>query len=130
VPGVRHRLTPTRLSRTPAAVTATAAGVSSRTERQQKGDEPEALADTTMIWIALCLPLMIVGVAIALLPLIWAMVHERRSVGSGNLRRTLPGSIAPLPMENSNGAISVCAICSSVVLDIDTHVRAVHRLAA
>ena len=130
MPGVRHRLTPTRLSHTPAAVTATAAGVSSRTELQQKGEEPEALADTTMIWIALCLPLMIVGVAIALLPLIWAMVHERRSVGSGNIRSTLPGSITPLPMENSNGAISVCAICSSVVLDIDTHVRAVHRLAA
>jgi uncharacterized membrane protein len=88
------------------------------------------VVDTVMIWIALCLPLMIVGVAIATLPLIWAMVHERR-FGSGERPcgdRAAP--IASLPMERPVAEMSVCAMCSSVVTDVEAHVRAIHRLAA
>ena len=45
---------------------------------EQKGDRPWMVAYTTMIWIALCLPLMVLGLAIATIPIIWAMIHEHR----------------------------------------------------
>ncbi len=88
-----------------------------------------------MLWIALCLPLMIVGVAIATLPLAWAIAHEHRT-SSSTSSSTLPDhqvpSSAPLPLEGGRGnrGMNVCAVCSSVVLDSETHFRAVHVPAA
>jgi len=83
-----------------------------------------------MIWIALCLPLMIVGVAIATLPLIWAMVHERRFGSGDRPGGDLAAPMSSLPMERPVAELNVCAVCSSVVTDVEAHVRAVHRLAA
>ena len=83
-----------------------------------------------MIWIALCLPLMILGVAIAILPLVWAMAHERRSGGNEVSRAELPEPVTSVPVERADAELTVCAVCSSVVHDVDAHFRAVHRLAA
>ena len=104
--------------------------MSSGGHRQQKGDRPAALVDTTMIWIALCLPLMILGVVIAILPLVWAMAHERRWGSNEVPRVEMAEPVTAVPVENANAELAVCAVCSSVVHDVDAHFRAVHRLAA
>jgi len=73
---------------------------------------------------------MILGVVIAILPLVWAMALERRS-GSNEIPRAEPAEpVKCVPVENANAELAVCSVCSSVVHDIDAHFRAVHRLAA
>jgi len=88
------------------------------------------VAYTTMIWIALCLPLMVLGLAIATMPIIWAMIHEHR-YGSAEKPRLKPLEVVEQPsVRTLNAEMTVCTVCSSVVADLNSHKRAVHHRAA
>jgi hypothetical protein len=86
------------------------------------------VAYDTMIWIALCVPLMILGIAVATVPIIVAMVHEHRYGNAGRPRFKRPEVRAPLSTLVDD--VTVCTVCSSVVADLASHERAVHDRAA
>ena len=83
-----------------------------------------------MIWIALCLPLMVLGLAIATIPIIWAIIHEHR-YGSAEKSRLKPLEAVEQPwLATLDADMTVCTVCSSVVADLNSHKRAVHHRAA
>jgi hypothetical protein len=74
-----------------------------------------------MVWLALCLPLMIVGIAIATVPLIHAFHHQHRYG-----LEMKPRSEPPRNTQRSVGT-TVCPDCAAVVVDQKTHTEAVHQ---
>ena len=88
------------------------------------------MAHTVMIWIAICLPVMVLAIAIATLPIIWAMVHERR-YGSAEKPGNQPFDVMEhLRLRSIDADMTVCSVCSSVVADLNCHRRAAHDSAA
>ena len=82
-----------------------------------------------MTWIAICIPLMIIAIAVATVPLVWAMVHQHRYGSSDGPRRSgTEASIRPTSM--APAASNVCTVCSAVVADVLGHRRAIHVEAA
>ena len=83
-----------------------------------------------MIWIALCLPLMVLGVAIATIPIVWAMIHEHR-YGSAEKPRLKRLEVVKQPsLTTFDADMAVCTVCSSIVTDLSVHTLAVHHSAA
>jgi hypothetical protein len=69
---------------------------------------------------------MLLGIAIATLPLIGAMVHTHR-YGSDEAPRPEPVHVVEQgPPTTLQPTLPVCAVCSSVVADLSSHSRAVH----
>jgi len=79
--------------------------------------------------LAICVPVMIVAVAIATVPIIWAIHHHHR-YGSGEKPRPQEsgGQTARLPRVAVPW--STCPECASVVADLGIHSVAIHRAAA
>ena len=71
------------------------------------------------IW-AVLIPLMILGIAIATVPIIYAMHHQHRYDMDVKPRWEPPKTAEP----------TVCPHCSAMVLDQDVHVGAVHAVAS
>ena len=84
-----------------------------------------------MIWIALSLPLMVLGLAIATVPIIWAMVQEHRYGTAEKPRPKRLEKVGERPSFTTLDAdMTVCTVCRSVVTDLSSHTRAVHHRAA
>jgi tryptophan-rich sensory protein len=70
------------------------------------------------VW-AVLIPLMIIGIAIASVPIIYAMHHQHRYDMDVKPRWEPPKAAAP----------TVCPQCSAMILDEEVHIRAVHTMA-
>ncbi len=83
-----------------------------------------------MAWLAICLPLMAVGVAIATVPLVFATHHQHRygHHGSDPHRRSAPGSV-PTSTATIDSNWTVCPNCTAVVADQAIHESAAHATA-
>jgi hypothetical protein len=81
-------------------------------------------------WIAICLPLMAVGVGIATVPLLFATHHQHTygPHGSDPLRRDAPGSV-PTSAAAQESNWTVCPRCSAVVVNQAIHDGTVHARA-
>ncbi len=82
-----------------------------------------------MAWLAICLPLMAVGIAIATLPLAYATHHQHTygHHGSDPLRRGSPRTAATSPEQM--GSHTVCPNCTALVADQTMHDSSVHATA-
>ncbi len=80
-----------------------------------------------MAWFAICLPLMVVGVAIATVPLAYATHHQHRygHHGSDPHRRDAPGSV-PSSAASVGSNLTACPNCAALVVDKAIHDSAVH----
>jgi hypothetical protein len=83
-----------------------------------------------MAWLAICLPVMAVGVAIATVPLAIATRHQHKygHHGSNPHHRGVAAS-APAPMPTSDPGWTVCPNCTAVVADQAIHDSTVHAMA-
>ena len=83
-----------------------------------------------MTWIAYCLPLMAVGIAIATVPLLFATHHQHTygHHGSDPHRRRAPGSV-PTATAAQDSNWTVCPRCNAVVVDQAIHDSTVHASA-
>ena len=83
-----------------------------------------------MAWLAICLPVMAIGVLIATVPLIYAMHHQHRYGAHGidpNRRGALGSEAATTATIGSNW--TVCPNCTAVVADLAIHDGVVHATA-
>jgi hypothetical protein len=82
-----------------------------------------------MNWLAVCLPLMVVGVAIATVPLIYACRHQHKygTQGSDPHRREV-SRVAAAPQEHIDSPI-VCPNCAALVADQAMHDGSLHAVA-
>ena len=79
-----------------------------------------------MVWLAICLPVMIIGVAIATVPLIYGTYHHREN-GLREEPRPWAGPVTRLsPTVHDSSKWMVCGECSAVVADQVIHNRSVH----
>jgi hypothetical protein len=81
-----------------------------------------------MSWLAICIPFMLVGVAVATLPLAYATHHQHR-YGPNNSdpqRRKAPRQAALPP--GTIGSSSVCPRCAALVVDRKMHDTSVHAV--
>ncbi len=80
-----------------------------------------------MAWLAICLPLMIIGIAIATVPIIYAMHHQHRYGMDVKPRPDTQQRVIAPGIQNSAGW-TVCSDCSTIVVDPEDHARALHQL--
>jgi len=79
-----------------------------------------------MYWLVICLPLMIIGVAIATVPLLLATHHQHKHDRTEEYR-PLAGRVAlPNRIADNSSSWTVCSDCSAVVADVVTHKSSVH----
>lgn len=81
-----------------------------------------------MSWLAICIPLMVLAVAVATVPLAYATHHQHTygHHGSDPYRRDAPRSAATSP--GPIGASTVCPKCTALVVDQAMHDSSVHAL--
>ena len=80
-----------------------------------------------MAWLAVCIPLMVVGVAVATVPLAFGTHHQQKYGHHGT--RPVPqepsGSLlTPSAISSSN--LTLCPSCSAIVADQSLHQNSVH----
>ena len=82
-----------------------------------------------MVWLAICLPVMIIGVAIATVPLIYGTYHQHKhDLHEGP--RPWAGPVTRLnPTVHDSPSWTVCGECSAVVADQVIHNSSVHLAA-
>ena len=79
-----------------------------------------------MTWLAICLPLMVIGLAIATVPIVYAMHHQHR-YGLDVKPRPETGTTSGPPTTTGGSELVVCPDCSALIMDRGIHARAVHR---
>ena len=81
-----------------------------------------------MSWLAICIPFMVVGVAVATLPLAYATHHQHRygPNSSDPQRRKAPRTAAM--SRGAIGSSTVCPECAAVVVDAKMHEESVHTV--
>ena len=79
-----------------------------------------------MDWLILCIPLMIVGIAVATVPLVVMTRHQHKhDLHEGP--RPLAGPVTRLnPTVHDSSSWTVCGECSAVVANQVIHNRSVH----
>jgi len=82
-----------------------------------------------MAWLAICVPLMVVGVAVATVPLAYATHHQHTygHHGSDPHRRAASRTAATAPTEIVSPR--VCPDCAALVTDQSMHDNSVHSAA-
>ena len=81
-----------------------------------------------MSWIAVCVPLMVIGVAIATVPLVYATHHQHRyGHHEADPQRRAATYAVGTSSGLSNSDWTVCRQCTALVVDRATHERAVHQ---
>jgi hypothetical protein len=79
-----------------------------------------------MAWLAICLPVMIIGVAVATVPVIHGTFHHRED-GLREEPRPRAGPVARLsPTVYDSSKWTVCPYCSAVIADLVIHNSSVH----
>jgi hypothetical protein len=80
-----------------------------------------------MAWLAICIPLMLVGVLIAIIPLCFATHHQHKYGHHGSYpdRQTARRSAA-----TSTAGVSTCPTCTALVADQAIHESSVHAAVA
>jgi hypothetical protein len=83
-----------------------------------------------MDWVAVCVPLMVLGVAIATIPVLYATHHQHRygHHESDPHRRGAPSSM-PASAATTASQWTVCPNCAAVVVDEAIHFDTVHATA-
>jgi hypothetical protein len=83
-----------------------------------------------MNWITVCVPLMLVGVAIATVPLLCACHHQHKygTHGSDPHPREV-SRVAAARQEQHIGSHIVCPNCAALVADQTMHDASVHAIA-
>jgi hypothetical protein len=79
-----------------------------------------------MAWLSICLPLMIIGIAIATIPLIYAIHHQHRYGLESKPRPNTQHNIAVREGQNGAGLL-ICPECSAFIMDREIHSGAVHQ---
>lgn len=94
-----------------------------------KGQPYQYKQEETMAWLAICLPLMALGVAVATVPLAYATHHQHTygPHGSDPRRRETPRPAATSPGEMASHI--VCPNCAALVVDQTMHDSSVHAIA-
>jgi hypothetical protein len=82
-----------------------------------------------MVWLAICLPLMLVGIAIATVPLAYACSHQHRYGSHGADPHSRAASRAVVESAQGIDSPDVCPRCSALVLDQTTHENSAHAIA-
>ena len=79
-----------------------------------------------MAWLAICIPLMLIGVLIAVIPLCFATHHQHKYGHHGSYpdQRTMQ-STAPTPTSH----LTVCPRCTALVADGAIHESSLHAAA-
>lgn len=88
------------------------------------------VTEEPMNWITLSIPFMTLAVAVALGPIIWAIVHETRHGRGEPARSAESPSVGTPRLDPRLSEVTVCPHCSSVVADAEAHIRAIHHAAA
>ena len=79
-----------------------------------------------MVWLAICLPVMIIGVAIATVPVLHGTFHHRED-GPREGPRPRTGPVTRLsPTVHDSSRWTVCPYCSAVIADQVIHNSSVH----
>jgi len=81
-----------------------------------------------MYWVAICLPLMIIGITIAIAPLLLATHHQHKHDRHDGLRPRAGTVIPPVRTVDDSSRWTVCSDCSAVVADQVTHKSSVHAI--
>jgi len=81
-----------------------------------------------MFWLVISIPLMIIGTAVATVPLLLSAHHEHKNdLHEGP--RALAGTVArPNQIVHDRSSWTVCSDCSAVVADQVTHKDSVHAI--
>jgi hypothetical protein len=85
-----------------------------------------------MAWLAICLPLMAIGVAIAIIPLVFATHHQHKYGHHGShpgRDDATTSAVAWTPVEEVASRGSVCPSCTALVVDQTRHDSVVHAAA-
>jgi hypothetical protein len=80
-----------------------------------------------MAWIAIWIPLMAVGVAIAIIPLVFATHHQYKYGHHGSYP---DGQTAQSTAPTSTADLTVCPNCTALVADGARHHNSVHATGA
>ena len=85
--------------------------------------------EESMAWLAICVPLMALGVAVATIPLAYATHHQHTygHHGSDPYHRGASRTAASSPGQTASH--SVCPNCAALVVDQSTHDNSVHATA-
>jgi hypothetical protein len=79
-----------------------------------------------MAWLAICIPLMLIGVLIAVVPLCFATHHQYKYGHHGSYPdRQTTQTTAP----TSTSDLTVCSRCTALVADEAMHESSVHAVA-
>lgn len=82
-----------------------------------------------MAWLAICLPLMVVGVTIATAPLVYACHHQHRHGTHGSDPYSREATRAAATSAEKIGSHNVCPNCAALVVDQATHDSSMHAIA-
>ena len=83
-----------------------------------------------MFWLAISVPLMVVAVGVATVPLAIATHHQQKYGHHGSRPRPAVASEAPrTPATGWSSSLTVCPSCSALVEDHAQHERSVHATA-
>ena len=82
-----------------------------------------------MSWIAICVPLMVVGVAIATVPLAYGCYHQHKYGSHGSDPHSREASRIPATSPGQIGFTTVCPNCTALVSDQAMHDSSVHAVA-
>jgi hypothetical protein len=81
-----------------------------------------------MNWVAVCIPLMVLGVAIATLPLAYGCYHQHKYGTHGSNPDSLHSARLRAPSPGQSGRQTVCPNCSALVVDQAMHESSVHAI--
>jgi hypothetical protein len=82
-----------------------------------------------MSWIAVVVPLMVVGVAVATVPLAYACHHQHKYGAHGSDPHRREASRAAATPLGQVGSSAVCPNCAALVVDQAMHDSSVHAIA-
>ncbi len=82
-----------------------------------------------MSWIAICVPLMVVGIAIATVPLAVACHHQHKYGTHGSNPHALEATRQQATAPGQTGSHIVCPNCTALVADQSIHDRSIHAIA-
>jgi hypothetical protein len=82
-----------------------------------------------MAWLAICLPLMALAVAVATVPLAYATHHQHKYGPQGSDPHSREAQRAAAASNGRVGSHAVCPNCAALVVDQTMHDQSVHATA-